>query len=236
MGFPGEDADPGGASGEVLDHGSDQPRWSERFDGASSRRWQRWTLGGVTTGVAIAVIAVALHPGRSVSAPRVGSAPVVTTATISLAWARDLSSPGSTLTSYVRLNAGSEGTCPTIASGVRPETGIAAAVAAAIPGAAVTGSARTLDQSAGLCSVQLRVREPGHVQVAVAVAAPDAGAPTVAATKTAGTATVRGITTQFVSTQSATGWAVFVGAVSPAGHQPSSAALQRIADDPRMAW
>jgi len=84
--------------------------------------------------------------------------------------------------------------------------------------------------------MQLRVRELGHGQVAVAVAAPDAGAPTVTATKTAGTATVRGITTLFVAAPSATGWAVLVGAVGPAGHQPSPAALQRTADAPRMAW
>lgn len=152
-----------------------------------------------------------------------------------LALVRALAGQPGPLVTYVRPTWTSAG-CPAVRVGHSPQRVLVRAVREALPDYTVRDTAATLDQSAGLCTLDLRAADPHGSTAVVEVAAPQhPRTPTFTELSIVSESSGRGATSAATAVLSS-GWSVTVGVVGPLDDQPSSATLLGLAQDEAVLW
>lgn len=128
--------------------------------------------------------------------------------------------------------------CTTVAPGHSPEQAVLTVLREQLlqqPSGIET--ARTLDQYTGLCSLQVRVDEPGGVRLVVLISSPPGRSDllTLDAVEV-GLENIGAVSVEYVSEDVHTGWQILIGAVGPPSALPRTSDLARAAGEPQMQW
>jgi len=181
--------------------------------------------------------AQARHPPTAPPPPAVPlvSTPSPLTTAEGPAWVRLLANPAVVLSSYARSVPGI-GVCPVVPVSEEPTARIIAVLGARLRGLTVSTVGQSVDQNAGLCSVQVRGTDAAGATVVASVGAPQVHAVHTAVPERTGREQVGRVQLQYAEVTTAAGWSVVVGVVGPGRTQPRSDILARLAADPRLAW
>lgn len=236
----------GDASGEPRGRPDDEPdepddvvefsgtRWLTRLMNAPrpGRNQGRRVLGLV---IALAIgltVGLAVHRSATHQAQKSASHDV---AQISMPAVRALARHHGPLVSYIRQTSPAHA-CAPVAVGHSPTHLISAAVHHAFPDFAFRDAATTLDQFAGLCSIEVRETRPGAT-VVVSIASPVAHAARAAYTRLeTGIESDGQVTTKYALAVTRTGWEVLVGAIGTTARLPGAGSLLSLAQDPSLTW
>lgn len=121
---------------------------------------------------------------------------------------------------------------------VPPQTVAARLLTGALRGYHTVDAARIIDQNAGLCALQVRVRNPAGTAAVLLVTSPTPGLAPDPTPNTVrdGRAVFGPATVSYVVFRTGAGWAVTVGAVGSGRDLPRSQLLAELATDPRLRW
>jgi hypothetical protein len=139
------------------------------------------------------------------------------------------------LVDFVRPTA-QPGECALVPPGTSPTRAVASALRRALPAYRVRDVARTLDQSTGMCSLDLRAADARGSVVIVEVVAPIRRGSYPFATMNVGFTSDGTTSASVASSRSIEGWSITVAAVGPMADQPSSAAMLELAQDASLVW
>jgi hypothetical protein len=135
------------------------------------------------------------------------------------------------------------GSNATSCTGVRigalpPQTVAARLLTGALRGYRTVDAARIIDQNAGLCALQVRVRNAAGTAAVLLVTSPTPGLAPDPTRNTIwdGRAVFGPATVSYVVFRTGAGWAVTVGAVGSGRDLPRSRLLAELATDPRLRW
>jgi hypothetical protein len=139
------------------------------------------------------------------------------------------------LMDYTRSTA-HPGECVVVPPDASPTQALAAAAHRALPEFRIRDLGRTLDQSTGLCALDLRADDRTGSALIIEVVPPSRAknhpfaAINVEVTSDGTTAS------SIASTRTRDGWSITVAAVGPIAHQPSSAAMVALTEDASLRW
>ena len=129
------------------------------------------------------------------------------------------------------------GFCRTVKIGAVPQRAAASALERELTGFRVFDTARIIDQTAGLCALQLRARDDRDNVVLASVVSPSPGLLLGRRQELqAHTGVVHAMPVEYAEFTTRDGWVVVIGSSGPPAGQPSIAALGRLASDPAMRW
>jgi hypothetical protein len=244
------DSDHGGGVIEVADGGADGPEAIDEIDAGGSllpSRLARLVQTGPlrrATSVATAVLAlvvaaavvdaVATRPSIIAGIPSAAPIPPATSSPFErvLGLVQE-----KRLTGNIR-QASEPSACTTVTPGHSPEQAVLTVLHEQLlqqPSGIET--ARTLDQFTGLCSLQVRVDEPGGVRLVVLISSPP-GRPDLLTLDAleVGLENIGAQSVEYVSEAEHTGWEILIGAVGPPGALPRTSDLARAAGEPQLQW
>ena len=139
------------------------------------------------------------------------------------------------LIDYTRSTA-HPGECVVVPPNASPTRALAAAAHRALPGFRLRDLGRTLDQSTGLCALDLRADDRNGWALIIEVVPPSRAknhpfaAMNIEVTSDGTTAS------SVASTRTRDGWSITVAAVGPIADQPSSAAMVALTQDASLRW
>jgi hypothetical protein len=140
------------------------------------------------------------------------------------------------LVDYTRSTA-QPGECAVVPPNTSPTRAVVLAAQRALPGFRIRDIGRTLDQSTGLCALDLRAVDSKDSAVIIEVVAPARAMTRPPFTIMNNEVTSDGTTaTSVVSTSTPDGWSITVGAVGPVADQPSSTAMLALTEDASLRW
>lgn len=119
-----------------------------------------------------------------------------------------------------------------------PQTVAARLLSRALHGYRTIDAARIIDQNAGLCALQVRMRDATGTAAVLQVTSPTPGLP-AKPTRNAlrdGRAVFGSVTVSYVAFRTGAGWFVTLGAVGSAPELPNPQLLTDVATDPRLRW
>ena len=230
-------------------------------DGASrdllhvgDRRRPSWIVGaliGSLTAIALVVVVLKqpMPKPRSVSAPPVELSssgrpvptppptptthPVALDYTSSAIYYRALDT---TRTMNVVRDGSDPLSCVAVPPGSVPQHAAGAALVRELRGYRLIDSARVIDQSAGLCSLQVRARGASGTVAVALVSPPTPSSRRASNVILSNVAAIEGTLIEYVQFTTADGWSIIVGTSGPQGSQPSTGALARVAVNSALRW
>lgn len=228
------DAPQDSAEAELLDtgHESQQPRWLKPV--------VRGAAGLVVVAVLVALIQIGRHPKHQTAAKAVPSAdsiraaPPMSARQFALATIRDQAHDPLGTLNVINANT-SPGSCRDLPLGDKPERRLVTAVHRILPRFSVTGSSRTIDQRAQLCTVALRAKGPTGVILVLRVISPPPPAGALPGIEHA-TDLIGTTVTSYAKVSTTDGWTVITGATGPSAGVPAFADLLRLARDSGLRW
>lgn len=139
------------------------------------------------------------------------------------------------LTDYTRSTA-QPGECALVSPRSSPTRALMAAVRRALPAFRLRDLSRTLDQSTGLCALDLRADDRRGTTAIVEVVAPTGASSRPFALQDLEVTSDGTTATSIVSTRTRTGWSVTVATVGPIADLPESAAMVALTEDTSLLW
>ena len=231
---------------EFADEPSDGPDVSgEDVLTSRSTRLPSWFVMLLIAGVAaIAVVVIverqpaskhAVATSPSSSLPSTSSSPVSATDEM-LAAIYEHGRDGSAAHDVVR--GGPEaGSCKLVRVGTSPQRAAALALQRQLPAYRVIDSSRIIDQSAGLCGLQVRGRDDLGNVVLIMVTSPAVGPPLGRnQSLVSGAGSFRNLYVEYAQFTTPDGWTVVVGTSGPNGVAPSTNVLDDLASNPALRW
>lgn len=210
-----------------------------RHGAATAGRWDRIvTVVAVIVAVTAVIVLLVREPGTSRQAapetPSVDLNRAVGPPT-ALDVVRGLVRRPGSLQDILRQDAGGP-QCQNVRVGSNPVQAVIASLRTTLGPVVLIDSQRTIDQFAGLCSLQLRARF-GSATVGVSITAPPPGVTRASYDNLeTGVETQEGVTTQYAQDRDEVGWQILVGAVGRQVDLPGSQALLDATQAPGMRW
>lgn len=231
-GGPGDEPD---EADDLLEVGSSRAQWITRLLNPPRRQhsWLQRALGLV---VALAVgLTIGLATHRKAAHPAPTQPVQHDVARISMPTVRALATHPGPLVSYVRQSSPAHA-CALVAVGHSPARTISRAIQNAFPEYTFKDAATTLDQTTGLCSIDVRATRPGAVLV-VQIASPTAHTARASyARLETGVETDGDVTTKYALALNESGWRLLVGAFGRSAYLPSAQALMSLAQERSLTW
>jgi hypothetical protein len=127
--------------------------------------------------------------------------------------------------------------CKSVQIGTSPQHAASAALRENLPGYRIVDTARIIDQSAGLCALQVRARD-GSGNVALIIVTSPPLEPTLGRNQSlvARAGAFRDLFVEYAEFTTQDGWTVVVGTSGPKGREPSTTALGELASNPALRW
>ena len=139
------------------------------------------------------------------------------------------------LTDFTRPTADA-GACALVRPGTSPTRAAVLTVRRALPSYRIRDVGRTLDQSTGLCALDVRAADTDGSSLIMEIVAPVSGVKHPFTAVNVGFTSDGTMSTSVASALTVDGWAVTVAAVGPITDQPSSATMLELAQDPSLIW
>jgi hypothetical protein len=139
------------------------------------------------------------------------------------------------LTDFTRPTA-DPGACALVRPGSSPTRSAVAAVRRALPGYRIRDSARTLDQSTGLCALDVRASDGRGSTLILEIIAPLRAVKHPFAAVNVGFTSDGTTSTSVASTVAVDGWSITAATVGPISDQPAVAAMLSLTQDPALRW
>jgi hypothetical protein len=213
------------------------------------RRRPSWIVGaliGLLTAIALVVVLTQPTPRpRPVSAPPVALTssprPALTPTTHPVAL-DDISSAiyyraqDTTRTMSVLRDGSDMLSCTAVPLGTVPQHAAGAALVRELRGYRLIDSARVIDQTAGLCSLQIRARGASGTVAVALISSPTPRSHRASNVIRSDVAAIEGTLIEYVQFTTTDGWSIIVGTSGPQGSQPSTGDLGRVAVSSALRW
>jgi hypothetical protein len=203
----------------------------------------RWAVALVGAGTAVVAVSVLVHDPTH----RAGSGAEHASAAASVVTDPHLRADPTALTVYLRAGDPRPATdvvrgetvvgqCRSVRIGAAPQRSAATSLLHALPRFRIVDTARIIDQSAGLCALQVRARDASGTVALIIVTSPPHEPPGWAHGLRTHRATAQDTRVQYAEFTTRDGWSVIVGTRGTAATQPKLTALGRLATDPAVRW